>query len=41
MHEGEDLIAHVQRFNRVCFEVMSLDVMIDEEDQHYSYYVPS
>ena len=31
MSEGGDLVAHIQRFNQVCSEVMSLDVKIDEE----------
>ena len=33
MPEGGDLVAHIQRFNQVCSEVMSLDVKIDEEDR--------
>ena len=33
MHKGGDLVAHIQRFNQVCSEVMSLDVKIDEEDR--------
>ena len=32
MLNGEDLVAHIQRFNQVCSEVMSLDVKIDEKD---------
>ena len=31
MPEGGDLVAHIQRFNQICFELMSLDVKIDEE----------
>ena len=33
MPEGRDFVAHIQRFNQVCSEVMSLDVKIDEEDR--------
>ena len=33
MPEGGELIAHIQRFNQVCSDVMSLDVKIDEEDR--------
>ena len=33
MPEGRDLVAHIQRFNQVYSEVMSLDVKIDEEDR--------
>ena len=33
MSEGEDLIAHIQKFNQVCLDVMSFDVKIDEEDR--------
>ena len=33
MLEGGDLVAHIQRFNQVCSEVMSLDVKIEEEDR--------
>ena len=33
MLEDGDLVAHIQRFNQVYSEVMSLDVKIDEEDQ--------
>ena len=32
MPKERDLIAHIQKFNQVCSEVMSLDVKIDEED---------
>ena len=33
MPEGGDLVSHIQRFNQVCSEVMSLDVKIEEEDR--------
>ena len=33
MLEGGDLVAHIQRFNQVYSEVISLDVKIDEEDR--------
>lgn len=34
MPEDGDFIAHIQRFNQVCSEViMNLDVKMDEEDQ--------
>ena len=32
MPKGRDLVAHIQRFNQVYFEVISLDVKINEED---------
>ena len=31
MPEGGDLVAHIQRFNQVCSEVISLYVKIDED----------
>ena len=33
MPEGGDLIAHIQKFNQICSEDISLDVKIDEEDR--------
>ena len=33
MPERGDLIAHIQKFNQVCSDVMGLDVKIDEEDR--------
>ena len=33
MPEGGDLVAHIQKFNQICSEVMSLDVKIKEEDR--------
>jgi len=33
MPEGGDLVAYIQRFNQVYYEVMSMDVKIDEEDR--------
>ena len=33
MPKGGDLVSHIQRFNQVCSEVMSLDVKIEEEDR--------
>ena len=33
MPKGGDLIAHIQKFNQVCSDVMNLDVRIDEEDR--------
>ena len=33
MPEVGDLVSHIQRFNQVCSEVMSLDVKIKEEDR--------
>ena len=33
MPKGEDLIAHIQKLDQVCLEVISLDVKIDEEDR--------
>ena len=33
MLEVGELVSHIQRFNQVCSEVMSLDVKIEEEDR--------
>ena len=35
MSEGGDLVFYIQKFNRVCSDVMSLDVKIDEEDRAF------
>lgn len=32
MPKGGDLIAHIQIFNQLCSNVMSLDVKMDEKD---------
>ena len=33
MSEGGDLVGHIQRFNQVCYDLLKIDVKIEEEDR--------